>query len=128
MKYVCLGYLDVAKWEEVPESERRAVVDECLAYDEVLREGGHIAGGEALQGVETAITLRFRNGKVSFADGPFAETKEQLGGILVLEARDLNHALQLMAKHPGVRLGCFEVRPTADLTSLRPDDEGRAAS
>lgn len=119
MKYVCLGYLDVKKWEAMPESERRAAVEACLAYDDLLREGGHIAGGEALQGVQTAITLRFRNGKVSFTDGPFTETKEQLGGILVLEARDLNHALQLMSKHPGVRLGGFEVRPTADLTALR---------
>jgi hypothetical protein len=82
----------------------------------VLRKNGHFVGGEALQSVRNATTLRWRNGKVSITDGPFAETKEQLGGILVLEASDLNHAIQLMSKHPGVRLGgCFEIRPTEDI-------------
>jgi hypothetical protein len=83
------------------ESERNAILDECFAYDDVLRKNGHFAGGEALQSARNATTLRWQNGKVSNTDGPFAETKEQLGGILVLEARDLNHAIQLMSKHPG---------------------------
>ena len=107
MKYVCLGYMDETKWGAMSESERNAFMDECFAYDDELRKNGHFAGGEALQSARNATTLRFHNGKVSIADGPFAETKEQLGGILVLEANDLNHAIQLMSKHPGVKAGPF---------------------
>lgn len=107
------------------ESERNAFVDECFAYDEVLRKNGHFAGGEALQSARNAAILRFRNGKVSVTDGPFAETKEQLGGILILEAKDLNHAIQLMSKHPGVRGGPFEIRPAADLTGMVRESEQR---
>ena len=85
---------------------------ECFAYDELLLQNGHIVGGECLQSVRNATTVRWQNGKVSITDGPFAETKEQLGGLMVLEARDLNHAIQLMSKHPGIRYGgCFEIRP-----------------
>jgi hypothetical protein len=91
----------------------------------VLRENGHFAGGEALQGPESAATLRFHNGKVSITDGPYAETKEQLGGILILEATDLNHAIQLMSKHPGVRMGPFEIRPAADLSEMVAASERR---
>jgi len=116
MKYICLGYLEEDKWDAMSKSAQDAFINECLAYDDVLRKHGHIIGGEALQSVRTATTLRFQNGKVSITDGPFAETKEQLGGILVLEAQDLNHAIQLMSKHPGLRLGgCFEVRPTEEI-------------
>lgn len=118
MKYICLGYMEEEKWEAMSESERNAFMDECFAYDEELRKKGYFVGGEALQSARNAITLRYRNGKVSVTDGPFAETKEQLGGLLVLEARDLNHAIQLIAKHPGVRGGPFEIRPAADLTQL----------
>ncbi|MGH9883641.1 MAG: YciI family protein, partial [Pyrinomonadaceae bacterium] len=86
-------------------------MEECFAYDDVLRKNGHFVGGEALQSARTATTLRYQNGKVLITDGPFAETKEQLGGILVLEAKDMNHAIQLMSQHPGVRLGGpFEIR------------------
>ena len=86
MKYICLGYHDEKQWERLSERERNTLVDECFAYDDVLRKNGHFAGGEALQGAETATTLRWNNGKVSVTDGPYVETKEQLGGILVLEA------------------------------------------
>src|SRR5262245_36036807 len=99
MKYICLGYYDEKNWEKLSESERNALMDECFAYDGVLRKGGHFVGGEALQTARNAATLRWKNGKVSIADGPYAETKEQLGGILILEARDLDHAVQLMSKH-----------------------------
>lgn len=120
MKYICLGYFDEQKWDAMSESERRAFMDECFAYDDVLRSGGHMVGGEALQSVRSAATLRFQNGHVSVTDGPFAETKEQLGGILMLEANDLNHAIQLMSSHPGIRLGgCFEVRPTGNLCTAK---------
>lgn len=118
MKYICLGYIEEGKWEALTESEREALMDECFAYDDILREGGHFAGGEALQSANNAITLRWRDGKVSTTDGPYAETKEQIGGILILEARDLNHAVQLMSKHPGVKMGPFEIRPTEDLVEM----------
>ena len=116
MKYLCLGYMEEKKWDAMTESERDAMIKECFAYDDMLRKNGHMIGGEALQSVRNATTLRWQGGKVSVTDGPFAETKEQLGGILMLEAEDLNHAIQLMSKHPGVRLGgCFEIRPTEDI-------------
>jgi hypothetical protein len=95
----------------VPKSELASQMEECFAYDDVLRKNGQFAGGEALQSARMAKTLRFEKGKVVVTDGPFAETKEQLGGILVLEARDLNHAVELMSKHPGVGVGPFEIRP-----------------
>ena len=88
-------------------------IDECITYDGELRKNGHFIDGEALQSVRSATTLRQKNGKVSVTDGPFAETKEQLGGILILEARDLNHAIQLMSRHPSVRMGgTWEIRPS----------------
>jgi hypothetical protein len=125
MKYVCLGYIEAGKFENMSESERNAMVDSCFTYDDVLRRNGHFAGGEALQPPGSAVTLRFRGGKVAVTDGPYAETKEQLGGILILEARDLNHAIQLMSKHPGVQAGPFEIRPAADLTEMIQDSERR---
>lgn len=118
MKYICLGYIDEKKWEALSESEQNVIMDECFAYDDILREKGHFVGGEALQSVRNAATLRWKNNKVSIIDGPYAETKEQLGGLLVLEARDFNHAIQLMSKHPGVKVGPFEIRPVEDLTEL----------
>jgi hypothetical protein len=127
MKYICLGYIEPNKFESMTESERNAMLDECFAYDDLLRRNGHFAGGEALQGPQTASTLRWKNGKATITDGPYAETKEQLGGILVLEARDLNHAIQLMSKHPGVKAGPFEIRPVADLTEMIRQSEQRRA-
>ena len=127
MKYICLGYIEPSKFESLTESERHAMVDECLAYDDELRKNGHFAGGEALQGPTSAATLRWEDGKVSITDGPYAETKEQIGGILILEARDLNHAIQLMSKHPGVKAGPFEIRPAADLTEMIRESEQRRA-
>jgi hypothetical protein len=128
MKYICLGYIDEKKWETLSESERNAIMDECFAYDDVLRENGHFVGGEALQSARNATTLRWKNNKVSITDGPYAETKEQLGGILVLEARDFNHAIQLMSNHPGVKVGPFEIRPAADLTQLIRESSERRRS
>ena len=128
MKYICLGYMDPKKWETMSEGEQNAFIDECFAYDDVLRKNGHFVGGEALQGPQNATTLRFQNGKVSVTDGPYAETKEQLGGILILEANDLNHAILLMSKHPGVRGGSFEIRPTEDLTRMIRESSERRRS
>jgi hypothetical protein len=128
MKYICLGYIEPNKFESLSDTDRNAMVDECFSYDDVLRENGQFAGGEALQGPTTATTLRWKNGKVAVTDGPYAETKEQLGGILILEARDLNHAIQLMSKHPGVKAGPFEIRPAADLTGMIRESEQRRGS
>ena len=127
MKYVCLGYIEPGKFENQSELERNAMVDECFNYDDILRKGGHFAGGEALQGPNAAITLRWKNGKVAVTDGPYAETKEQIGGILILEARDLNHAIQLMSEHPGVKAGPFEIRPAADLSDMIRESQTRRA-
>ena len=128
MKYICLGYYDEKQWETLSESEQNALFDACFAYDDVLREAGHFAGGEALQTARNATTLRYKNGKVVVTDGPFVETKEQLGGILILEAADLNHAIQLMSKHPGVKIGPFEIRPAEDLTGLIRESERRRST
>jgi hypothetical protein len=108
------------------EDERNAMFDECFEYDDYLRANGHFSGGEALQPRETALTLSWKNGKVATTDGPFAETKEQLGGILVLEAHDMNHAIQLMSQHPAVKYGSiFEIRPTGDLNEMMKASEQR---
>jgi len=126
MKYICLGYYDKDKFESMTEGERQAMFDTCFEYDDHLRANGHFAGGEALQPAETALTLHSKNGKVLTTDGPYTETKEQLGGILVLEARDMNHAIQLMAQHPALKYGnIFEVRPAADLSEMMKASEQR---
>jgi len=96
-------------------SELDALIGESLAYDEVLRKSGHYLVSEALQPVETATTVRIRNGKASITDGPFAETKEQLGGFILIKARDLNEAIQVASKIPPARLGSVEVRPILEL-------------
>jgi hypothetical protein len=125
MRFICLGYAEPATFESMSERERNAMFDECFAYDDVLRNNGHFAAGEALQSGSTAVTLRRRNGKTVVSDGPYAETKEILGGILVLEARDMDHAIELMSKHPGVKVGPFEIRPAADLSAMVDDSRRR---
>lgn len=104
MKYLCLVYAEENKLEDVADIE-------CVAYDAKLRESGHCVASEALEPVETATTVRVRNGKLSITDGPFAETKEQLTGFYLVEARDLNEAIRLASKIPPARVGCIEVRP-----------------
>ena len=126
MKYFCLGYYDKSKFEGMTESERNAMFDACWEYDDHLRANGNWAGGEALQGPETVLTLSWKSGKVATTDGPYAETKEQLGGILILEARDMNHAVQLMAQHPALTYGnIFEIRPTGDMSEIIAASEQR---
>jgi hypothetical protein len=125
MKYICFGYYNEKQWAAFAENERNAMVDECFDYDDILRRKGHFAGGEALQSARNATTLRWQNGKVSITDGPYAETREQLGGILILEATDLNHAIQLMSKHPGLKGGPFEIRPVEDMTDMIKQSEHR---
>jgi hypothetical protein len=125
MKYISLGYFDEKKWEAMPESEQKAFLDECFVYDDLLRKNGHILGGEALQTARHAITLRWQSGKVSITDGPYAETKEQLGGFGVFEANDLNHAIQLLSNHPAVKAGITEIRPVEDLSEMIRESERR---
>lgn len=128
MKFICLGYAEPGKWEALSASERDAMVAECFAYDDVLRAGGHFVGGEALQPARHAVTLRWKDGNVAVTAGPYAQTPEQLGGILILEANDLNHAIALMSRHPGVRLGGpFEIRPANEEINALVAERDRAA-
>ena len=129
MKYICLGYYDKAKFESMTEGEQNEMFDTCFEYDDHLRANGHFAGGEALQPPETALTLHWKDGKVATTDGPYTETKEQLGGILVLEARDMNHAVQLMKQHPALKFGTiFEIRAVGDLSEIMKASEQRRRS
>ena len=109
MKYLCLVYLEEQKLHAVPDSE-------CLACGDGFRKSGILVAAEALQPVGTATAVRVRNGKVSVTDGPFAETKEQLAGFYLIEARDLNHAIQVASKIPPAREGTVEVRPVRELS------------
>jgi hypothetical protein len=115
MKYLCLVYADETKLAALSPRELQALVDESLEYDDVLRRDGRYIASNALQSVRTAATVRVQSGKVLTADGPFAETKEQLGGFILIEATDLSDAVQAAAKIPPVRLGCIEVRPVLEL-------------
>ena len=125
MKYVCFGYLDVKNWEKKSESEQQAMIDQCFSYDDMLKKNGNWVGGEGLQGPNTAATLRYQNGKVIITDGPYTETKELLGGLLILEAKDLNHAIQLISKHPGMQMGPWEIRPVEDMSVVIAESERR---
>ena len=110
MKYLCLVYLEEKKLDQVPDSE-------CLAFSEGLKKGGRRIAAEALQSVDTATTVRVRNGKVSMTDGPFAETKEQLAGFYLVDAKDLDEAVELASKIPPARIGSIEVRPVRELNA-----------
>lgn len=115
MKYMCLIYYDERNLDSLSKNEFEALVDEALEYDEELQEKGQSLSRGALQSIQTATSIRFRNGKTLITDGPFVETKEQLGGIVVIEANDLNEALQIASKLPPARLGGVEVRPIREL-------------
>src|SRR5690349_24547756 len=126
MKYVCLGYYDKGKFEGMTAAEQNAMFYTCFDYDDHLRANGHWVGGEGLQPAETALTVYWKNGKVATTDGPYAETKEQIGGILFLEARDMNHAQQLMAQHPALKFGSiFEIRAVGDMSEIIKASEQR---
>lgn len=115
MKYLCLVYFDGTVLEKMSEAEKIAFDNESLTYDEELQRSGHFIAAEALESVKSAVTVRMRNGKISTTDGPFTETKEQLGGFILIEARDLNDAIQVAAKIPLARFGSIEVRPIWEL-------------
>jgi hypothetical protein len=126
VKYICLGFYEPARHAAMTQDERNAMFDECFEYDDHLRDNGHYAGGEALQPSENALTVYWKNGKVATTDGPYAETKEQLGGILILEARDMNHAIQLMSQHPSLKYGTlFDIRPVGDMDDIVQASERR---
>jgi hypothetical protein len=127
MKYICLGYIKPGTFEGMTEEQRNALFDKCFEHNDHLRASGHLAGAIALQPPETAVTVHWKNGEVATTDGPYAETKEQLGGLSILEARDLNHAIQLVSQLPGFQhgLGPIEIRPAADLEELLKASEQR---
>jgi len=111
MRFICLGCLDKDVWGRLSPAEQQALVEECTAFDLELRAQGRFAAGFALQDSANATTIRWKGGRASLVDGPFAETKEMLGGILILEAKDKAEALAIMSRHPGIRIGPFEIRP-----------------
>jgi hypothetical protein len=112
MKFALLGYTDEKLWESMSNEVRESMIEECFAYDDILRRAGHwTVFGEALQCSRAAKTLRSKGGKVIVTDGPYAETKEQISGLGVIEARNMEHAIELWSKHPALRFGTFEIRP-----------------
>jgi hypothetical protein len=122
---MCLGYLDEKKFAAMTEAERNSFMDACFGYDDVLRAKGHFLSGEGLESARTATTVRLKNGKPFVTDGPFIETKEQLGGVLILEAKDLDEAIQLISRHPGIAAAGFEIRPIADMSAALQASEER---
>jgi hypothetical protein len=111
MKYLCLIYDDEKKMGKMSREEGEKFMGEYFAFTDGVKKSGHYIGGDALHPVHTATTVRLRNGKLSTTDGPFAETKEQLGGFYMIEAKDLNDAIQVAAKIPSAKTGSIEVRP-----------------
>jgi hypothetical protein len=115
MKYLCMVIVDEKKLQAMAENEAQALDDESLEYDDALRKKGHFLAAQALESVTSATTIRIRSGKVSITDGPFAETHEQVGGFILIEAKDLNEAIQLASHIPVIRFGAVEVRPVKEL-------------
>ena len=130
MRYLCLIYENEKAWETLPPAESEAIMGEYFAFTEGIRSNGKLVSGEALQPTQTATTVKVRNGKVSTTDGPFAETKEQLGGYYLIEAKDLNDAIQVASKIPSARHGAVEVRPVVDFSQemAKQGQEGASAS
>jgi hypothetical protein len=124
MKYIALGYLDERQWNALSALERAAMIEECSSFDNQLRKSGHFLGGQSLYNVRSAATVRLASGQVNVTAGPLADSRQHLGGVYVLSAADLNHAIQLLAQHPGARLGgAFEIRPADELC---PSSDGGA--
>src|SRR5260221_10746709 len=121
MKYLCLVYGEERAFDSVPDSH-------CVEYDESIRESGHCVASEALQPAATATTVRVRNGKLSVTDGPFAETKEILAGFYMIEARDLNEAIQVASRIPPAEVGCVEVRPIRPIRETVKASAAKAAA
>jgi hypothetical protein len=117
MKYLCMIFFDEKKLDALSRQEHEALVNESVAYDDVLRDSGHLLANQALQSVHATTTIRPRKGTIAIIDGPFAETKEQIGGFILIAARDLTEAIQLASGIPALRLGGVEVRPIKELTN-----------
>ena len=115
MKYLCLVHFEESQLNAMSKRESDTLTDVSIAYDQELQRNGHLIVSHALQPAYTAMIVRFRNGKLSATDGSFAETKEQLGGVILIDAKDLNEAIQAAAKIPLARLGTIEVRPIQEL-------------
>ena len=128
MKYLCLIYESEKMYETMPKEEQDAVFGEYFAFTDGIRQSGQYVAGEALHPVHTATTVRVRNGRLSTTDGPFAETKEQLGGFYLVEARDLNEAIQVAAKIPGARYGSIEVRPVIDFAAMEQQADAQESA
>ena len=111
MKYLCLIYADETLWDRLPKTDELNMMAEYRAFGEDVKRSGHLVSGFRLRPSSAATTVRVRNGSMSTTDGPFAETKEQLGGFYLIDARDLNEAVQVAGRIPGARLGSIEVRP-----------------
>jgi len=117
MKYLCMIFFDERRLDALCKHEYDALVQESLAYDDVLRSGGHLLANQALQSVHAATTIRPQGSKMTITDGPFAETKEQIGGFILIAAQDLDEAIKLASAIPAIRLGGVEVRPIREVTS-----------
>ncbi len=128
MKYLCLIYENEKNWETMPQSDAQGIMNEYFAFTEDIRKSGKYVAGEALQPTPTATTVRVRNGKISTTDGPFVETKEQLGGFYLIDAKDLNDAIQIAARIPSARLGGIEVRPVVDFSAEATKREEAASA
>jgi len=116
MRYLCLIYDDEKQWAKMPKKDADKMNGEYFSYTEGIKQSGHYRAGEALQPTNTATTLRVRNGKLSTTDGPYMETKEQLGGFYLIDAKDLNDAIKVASKIPGSRSGAIEVRPILEFS------------
>lgn len=115
MKYLLMVFYDEKNRDALSERESLKLIEEALDFDDTLRKGGHFIAAHPLESVQSATTVRVRNGKVTITDGPFAETNEQIGGFLLIEAKDLNEAIQIASQVPPVRLGGIEVRPIIEI-------------
>ena len=127
MKYLCLIYENEKDFETMSPADGEAIMNEYFVFTDGIRRSGQYVAGEALQPTPTATTVKVRNGKVSTTDGPFAETKEQLGGFYLIEAKDLNEAIQVAAKIPSAKHGSIEVRPVVDFSAEAAKHEGAEA-
>ncbi len=114
MQYLCLIYKDEQEWQKLPSTESARIMGEFSTFTDSVKKSGHYVGGNALAPTHAATTVRVRHGKLATTDGPFAETKEQLGGYFLLKARDLNEAIQLAGRIPAARVGSVEVRPLVE--------------
>jgi hypothetical protein len=118
MRYLCLIYEDESAWSKMSKEQSDGMMGEYGSFTQSIQKSGHMIGGEALQPTQSATTVRVRNGKISTTDGPFAETKEQLGGYYLINAPDLNDAIQVAARIPAARTGSIEVRPIMEFTQM----------